>query len=158
MMNESTGAALRHAREQRPLTLQQVSEKTRIRSHYLQALENDDLTAMPSAAQARGFLRIYADFLGLEIGQLVAPAPAASGAATLPSSALTRADNQDAAPGPGTSPPSLWSILHDRWSRRRGGNVEPAGDSASAESPSGEWRPATSSIGDLEEAKKKALN
>ena len=54
-MTESIGAALRKRREQRQLTLQQVSEATRIRVHALQALENDDISAMPSAAQARGF-------------------------------------------------------------------------------------------------------
>jgi cytoskeletal protein RodZ len=182
MMNESTGATLRHAREQRHLTLQQVAEKTKIRSHYLQALEYDDFAAMPSSAQARGFLRIYADFLGLDVGQLVAAEPSVdAAAATLPSSILAGADNQDAAPRPGTSRPSLFSILRDLWSRRGGGNVvvapaatadssahadasggssasvAPAGGSASAESPGGESRP-EASADDLDEAKKKGLN
>ncbi|HEY5983012.1 MAG TPA: helix-turn-helix transcriptional regulator [Anaerolineales bacterium] len=76
-MNESIGATLRAAREKRQLTLAQVSESTRVRAHYLQALENDDVSAMPSAAQARGFLRIYAQFLGLDLQTLIPPpAPA----------------------------------------------------------------------------------
>ncbi len=70
-MDESIGAKLKHARELRRLTLQQVSETTKVRPHYLQALENDDLSAISSAAQARGFLRIYADFLGLDTAELV---------------------------------------------------------------------------------------
>jgi cytoskeleton protein RodZ len=70
-MNESIGAKLKQAREQRRLTLQQVSETTKVRTHYLQALENDDLSAISSAAQARGFLRIYADFLGLNAAELM---------------------------------------------------------------------------------------
>jgi len=70
-MSATVGAALRAARERRQLTLAQVSEVTRVRSHYLQALENDDISAMPSAAQARGFLRIYAEFLGLEVENLI---------------------------------------------------------------------------------------
>lgn len=71
---------LREAREKRQLSLQQVSDTTKVRIHYLQALENDDLSAMPSTAQARGFLRIYAGFLGLEVADLVPPA-ATEGAA-----------------------------------------------------------------------------
>jgi cytoskeletal protein RodZ len=70
-MDESIGARLKQARELRRLTLQQVSETTKVRPHYLQALENDDLSAISSAAQARGFLRIYADFLGLNLTDLI---------------------------------------------------------------------------------------
>lgn len=73
-MNESIGAKLKQARELRRLTLQQVSEITKVRPHYLQALENDDLSAISSVAQARGFLRIYAEFLGLTPADLVPPA------------------------------------------------------------------------------------
>jgi cytoskeleton protein RodZ len=75
-MSETVGAALKAAREQRRLTLAQVSESTKIRIHYLQALENDDISAMPSEAQARGFLRLYASFLGLDLERLIPP-PAA---------------------------------------------------------------------------------
>lgn len=71
-MNEFVGTRLRQAREQRRLTLQQVSESTKVRTHYLQALENDDLSAMPSTAQARGFLRLYAESLGLNVDELSA--------------------------------------------------------------------------------------
>jgi len=84
-MEGSVGSRLRRAREQRHLSLDEVVEVTRLRLHYLQALENDDLSAMPSAAQARGFLRIYADYLGLEIAEL-AERPGHP-AAPLPSSA-----------------------------------------------------------------------
>ena len=77
-MSETVGAALKAAREQRRLTLAQVSESTKVRTHYLQALESDDISAMPSAAQARGFLRLYADFLGLDLESLIRPAAAAT--------------------------------------------------------------------------------
>lgn len=75
-MSETVGAALQAAREQRRLTLAEVSESTKVRVHYLQALENDDISAMPSAAQARGFLRLYVDFLGLDLESLLPPAAA----------------------------------------------------------------------------------
>ena len=53
-MTQSVGARLRQGRELRGLTLQQASESTKVRAYYLQALENDDYSAIPSTAQARG--------------------------------------------------------------------------------------------------------
>jgi transcriptional regulator with XRE-family HTH domain len=102
-MSESIGAALRRARERRQLTLAQVSETTRVRSHYLQALENGDISAMPSAAQARGFLKIYADFLGLDLRTLIPPAaepvPAMPTAAPVPTAPAARSTAQPGGPG-----------------------------------------------------------
>ncbi len=71
-MAESVGEQLRLAREARNLTFDQVSEATRIRPYYIQALEKDDYSAVPSAAQARGFLRIYATYLGLNVDEILA--------------------------------------------------------------------------------------
>lgn len=64
------GEKLRAAREARKLSIKQVVQATRIRSHYLEAMEADDLSVMPSAVQGRGFLRAYADFLGLSLNSL----------------------------------------------------------------------------------------
>ncbi len=69
-MAESIGQQLRQARQARSLTLEQVASATHVRVHYLQALEDGDLEAVPSLAQARGFLRIYAEHLGLDAGAL----------------------------------------------------------------------------------------
>lgn len=85
IMNESVGTRLRLAREKRQLGFEQASEATKIRLHYLQALENDDLSAIPSAAQARGFLRIYSEFLGLQVADLVPAAPMPAPASISPS-------------------------------------------------------------------------
>jgi cytoskeleton protein RodZ len=62
-MTATIGQQLKTARETRELTLQDVEKAIHIRVHYLQALENDDFSSMPSKAQARGFLRLYADYL-----------------------------------------------------------------------------------------------
>lgn len=70
-MIDSIGKKLREAREARNQTLEQVSQALRIRPYHLQALETDDYSAIPSAAQARGFLRNYADYLGLNVEELV---------------------------------------------------------------------------------------
>lgn len=66
-MPETIGQRLKNIRLSRQLSLEKVAEVTRVRAHYLRALENDDLSAMASTAQARGFLRLYADFLGLDL-------------------------------------------------------------------------------------------
>ncbi|MCC6498979.1 MAG: DUF4115 domain-containing protein [Anaerolineales bacterium] len=65
------GQKLKHAREAQRLTFEKVFEGTRIRVQYLQALEADDLSAMPSPVQARGYLRNYAEYLGLNFEQLL---------------------------------------------------------------------------------------
>ena len=65
-MTDSVGQQLRQAREARRLSLEQAAQSTRLRLHYLQALETDRFEALPSAAQARGFLRSYAQFLHLD--------------------------------------------------------------------------------------------
>lgn len=71
-MLESIGQRLKKEREARYLTLEKASEVTRIRVIYLQALEADDYSALPSAAQGRGFLRNYAEYLELNIDEMIA--------------------------------------------------------------------------------------
>ena len=60
------GQTLRDARERLGLTLEESERATRIRTHHLQALEREAWDSLPSPVQARGFLRNYADFLGLD--------------------------------------------------------------------------------------------
>jgi len=70
-MSQTLGQQLKKQREARRLTLEKAAAETRIRSVFLQALENDDYSAMPSAAQGRGFLRNYAEYLGLNFADLI---------------------------------------------------------------------------------------
>ena len=70
-MKDTIGQRLKKAREYRNLSFEKVEEATRIRAQYLQALESDDFSAMPSPIQARGFLRNYAEYLGLDIEQII---------------------------------------------------------------------------------------
>lgn len=65
-MTKTIGQQLRQIRQGRELTLEQVSKATRIRVHYLQAMEAGNFDALPSPIQARGFLRLYADYLGMD--------------------------------------------------------------------------------------------
>ncbi len=63
---DELGHILREAREMKGLTLGDVQEEIRINSRYLQALEDGEYTALPTAVHARGFLRNYARFLDLD--------------------------------------------------------------------------------------------
>jgi cytoskeleton protein RodZ len=68
----SVGETLRHAREDQNLTLDQVSQALHIRARFLEALEASNIRALPSQAQSRGFLRLYAEYLGLDPSPLLA--------------------------------------------------------------------------------------
>jgi cytoskeleton protein RodZ len=70
-MTQSIGQKLKQTREGKRLTIEKASEATHIRVPYLHALESGDLSGMPSPVQARGFLRNYAEYLGLNIDQLL---------------------------------------------------------------------------------------
>jgi cytoskeleton protein RodZ len=70
-MIQTIGQKLKQAREAQSLTIDKASEATRIRVPYLLALETDDLSSLPSPVQARGFLRNYTEYLGLDIEQIL---------------------------------------------------------------------------------------
>ena len=65
-MTFTLGEFLRKAREEKGLNLAEVAYQTKIREHYLFALENDQIEKMPSKMQGKGYLRIYAQFLDLD--------------------------------------------------------------------------------------------
>ena len=60
------GGSLREARLKRNLTSADVQKAIRIRDRYLQALEEERWELLPGDAYVKGFLRTYADYLGLE--------------------------------------------------------------------------------------------
>jgi len=62
------GEKLRKRREQLGLTLKQVEEEIKIRSKYLQALEEERFDELPGKAYIKPFLQSYARFLGVTIG------------------------------------------------------------------------------------------
>ena len=65
------GGLLREARTARELSLADVESVTRIRQKYLEALETGDFATLPRGAVARGFLRTYATFLGLDADEML---------------------------------------------------------------------------------------
>ena len=60
------GNSLREARLRQRLDFRQVEQATKIRSRYLRALEEEDFDALPAETYVRGFLRTYAEALGLD--------------------------------------------------------------------------------------------
>ncbi len=65
------GQRLAEARESRNITLKRAEQDTRIRLKYLMAMEAGDFEALPNPVVARGFLRSYARYLGLDPEPLV---------------------------------------------------------------------------------------
>lgn len=60
------GNSLRAARERQGLGYPDVELATKIRARYIRALEEEDFDSLLGDAYIRGFLRTYADYLGLD--------------------------------------------------------------------------------------------
>jgi hypothetical protein len=65
------GEALKEARRRAGLDIRTIEERTKIRTRYLRALEAEEWGALPGHAYVKGFLRTYADLLGLDGDALV---------------------------------------------------------------------------------------
>src|SRR2546430_8107279 len=63
------GNSLREARLPQQLDFPELEQQTKIRGKYLKALEDEEFDVLPAPTYVKGFLRNYADALGLE-GQL----------------------------------------------------------------------------------------
>src|SRR5206468_11913203 len=63
------GNSLREARVRRGVDFAQAELATKIRGKYLRALEDDQFDVLPAETYVKGFLRTYAEYLGLD-GQL----------------------------------------------------------------------------------------
>ena len=60
------GEWLRQRRDELGTSLEEAQETTRIRARYLEALEAEDIEALPNLVVARGFLKNYASYLELD--------------------------------------------------------------------------------------------
>ncbi len=63
---ESPGKCLKRERESRNLTLGEVSTSTRIKEHFLKAIEEDRYDLCPPPFYVKGFLTSYARYLGID--------------------------------------------------------------------------------------------
>lgn len=85
-MTQTLGQQLKAIRQSRGIKLEEIAEITHIRLNYLEAIEEGDVENLPSPVQMRGFLRLYADTLGVKFEDL-----------RVQGYHLTRADAQEAA-------------------------------------------------------------
>lgn len=71
-MEESVGKKLSKARLTRGLSLDEAAHATKLRPDKIVALENDDYSSFASNVYAKGFLQIYARFLGVDVAEFAA--------------------------------------------------------------------------------------
>ncbi len=70
-MSATVGERLKQERLRRNLTLEQAALTTHIRRAYLEAIEANQRQTLPSPVQARGYLRLYADYLHLPVNAIL---------------------------------------------------------------------------------------
>ena len=61
-----TGELLERVRRERGLSLRDVENATKIRTRYLEGLEREDYSMLPDQVYVQGFLKTYANYLGLD--------------------------------------------------------------------------------------------
>jgi cytoskeleton protein RodZ len=66
------GAGFKRARESSGLPLEKIAAETRISSRFLTAIENEDFHLLPGGVFNRGFIRAYAERIGLDPEQALA--------------------------------------------------------------------------------------
>ncbi|QEM83196.1 RodZ domain-containing protein [Halomonas binhaiensis] len=67
----SPGAILRHARESQGLSCSEVGTALNLRAAVIESLEMDTYDEVPVAAYRRGYLRSYAQLLGVDVKQVM---------------------------------------------------------------------------------------
>ena len=65
-MSSTLGEKIRQAREERGITIMEVSEQTRISPLYLEAIENDDYSPLPGGIFNKGFVKSFAKYVGID--------------------------------------------------------------------------------------------
>ena len=99
MSRGSIGEVLKHEREERHLSIEEVSSTTRIPRKALESLEEDRFEDLPSGVFVRGFIKAYASAVDIDAGEV-----------------LARFDEER----PQTTPPAPLASVH---SRRRYGAI-----------------------------------
>ena len=102
---EGVGHSLKVVRERRSLALTDVSARLRIRRPYLEAIEEGRFGELPGAVYVSGFLRQYAEFLGLDPEQVLKSYQAES------DGAVQRTVLNFPMPRPEERTPRLWLVI-----------------------------------------------
>jgi transcriptional regulator with XRE-family HTH domain len=111
MDGQTIGSRLRSAREHKGLSLEDVARVTRITKGYLAALEEDNYSRLPNDAYAKGFLRVYAQFLGIEEHDVLRLYPHATPFSVPPDESKGNAsEHHNAEISQGTKKRMFWSL------------------------------------------------
>ena len=70
-MTESIGETLREARHHRKASLEDVARATKIKTDILEKLEADDFNALAAPLYTKAFIKLYAEFLGLDSAAII---------------------------------------------------------------------------------------
>ena len=107
--DDGLGAWMRERREERGYDLDRVERDTRIGRGYIEAIEREQFDLLPAPVYARGFVRSYARYLGLEeeeaLERMPGELPQPPGLEPLPG--LRRREGPAAIP----SVPRLWLVV-----------------------------------------------
>jgi len=68
---KTVGDNLRKAREEKNITLEEVSEKLKIKVAQLKAIENNEIDKLPGKIYGIGFVKVYANYLELDSKEIV---------------------------------------------------------------------------------------
>jgi hypothetical protein len=100
------GYRLIRAREARGLTLEDAERDTRISRRYLHALEDEQFEVIPAPVYARGFLRSYAQYLGMDPQEVLALFPRGDEPRPTNGTASTQASMRNPIPATSASRPT----------------------------------------------------
>jgi transcriptional regulator with XRE-family HTH domain len=92
------GETLQRARQARGITIEDAERAIRIPRRYLEALEQEEFSILPAPVYARGFLRSYSGYLGLDPSEL------------MPFFPVGHVDDPQMEPLPEVSQPRTWSM------------------------------------------------
>jgi transcriptional regulator with XRE-family HTH domain len=95
-MNQAVtlGDILRAARERKGLSPSEAAEGTRLKVQHIEDLERNDFRRIPAPVYCKGFIKLYAEFLGLDPAPLIREYTARHAVAVRPS---LKAENEAAA-------------------------------------------------------------
>jgi hypothetical protein len=71
VMMESPGKFLKKERETRNIPLEEISNFTKIKEHYLKAIEEDRYELLPHTLYVKGYLKGYAKYLSLDPNDII---------------------------------------------------------------------------------------
>ena len=94
----SFGEELRRERELRSISLREVAEATKVNVRYLEAIERNQFDQLPGGVFNRGFVRAYAEFIGVDpeamVNAYLLEEQSRAGSAPKPKPDLMRGDRE----------------------------------------------------------------